>query len=69
MSLKLGSNNLPHILLPMQRPQKPLQLQQLRILRIVKPTLNGNAIVNLIPKGVGAVVDEDGTTEVTTEDG
>ena len=43
----------------MESPQETLELEQLPIGRIIEPALNGNAVIDLIPKGMRAVIDKD----------
>ena len=69
MRLKLGPHHLPHVLHPMKRPQEPFQLQKLRVMRVVEPRFDGNAVVDIVSERVGAVVDEDGPSEITAEYG
>mmetsp|Transcript_13554 Transcript_13554/g.38794 ORF Transcript_13554/g.38794 Transcript_13554/m.38794 type:complete len:471 (-) Transcript_13554:1203-2615(-) len=48
--------------------QESLQLEQLPIGRIIEPALNGNAVIDLISKGMRAVVNEDHLLHVSLTD-
>lgn len=57
--LKLTPHHTRDILDPMKRFAELFQFQQFGIIRIIKPRFDGNAIVDLVAKGMGGVIDED----------
>jgi hypothetical protein len=48
--------------------QEALELQEFLVFWIVKPRLDGDAIVDLVAKGMRRVVDQDGLRQVTAKD-
>ena len=57
--LELPPNRGPDIIDIVECATESLQLQKFRVVRILEPRLDWNSVVNLVPKGVGGVINED----------
>ena len=58
-SSKLGSNGSSNVLTVMQGVEEAPQLEEFGVIGIIKPRFNWNTVVNLISKGMRAIVYQD----------
>ena len=56
VALKLAADRLADVTAMIEAAQKLFQLEEFVIVRVVKPRFNGNAVINLVAKGVGGIV-------------
>ena len=66
-SLELPPHSSSDVLHVMERTQKSFKFQELRVILVIKPRLDGNSVVHLIPKGVRRVVDEHSLGQISAK--
>lgn len=64
MGLEVAPHDGAHVVGVLDGGEEVGELEELRVLGVVEPGLDGDAVVHLVPEGVGRVVDKDRLREV-----